>query len=742
MLLLALAAGAMAAGVLTFARPGFAVPFPRALVTLAATAGAIAVGLAHTSPTGWEPFDLLLRVGLGALVPLAAARAGSLSTGWLAVVATALAVLVEPPGSVVTAVATGAFLALAAGGAGGPGVRAVAAAAAVGSMAHAEWPLATGASALAVAGLVAALGAREELDEAVDLARDGIDLLGDDGAAARRSLRESADRFDQGADELRAWWARPALLVPGVAQQSRAVSTMASAGADLARTAATESQEADIDSIRPRAGQVDLAAVEALQEPLDRSLGELRRAADRLADVETPLLLAPVADRLDDLRLEVADAQESAALASQVVAVAPDLLGRDGPRRYFLAFQTPSEQRGNGGFMGSWAEVTATDGLLELSRSGRVRELIDAQPGPLAVGRLWGTHNFSPDNPTVSRLIAELYPESGGTEIDGVIHATPAAFAGFLELTGPIEVAGYPERLEPGNAERILLHDQYLEFPQASNADREDFLAEAVEVLFDELTSGDLPGPRVLADALGPAVAGRHLQLWAERPAEQTLFETIDADGTERRGDEHSFGVVTQNYNGNKIDWFLRRSIDFDAEWDPAGGAVSGSVVVGLENLAPADGLPHSIIGWGGDVSAGQIPVADGENLMRTTIYTTFPVTRVRVDGEEVAFEADRGLGHETATFFVRVPPGGRREVRADFAGTAAPAGRHVVRLLRQPMVEPDDVTISLTATSGYRVVRSDGPVEARSDQPVLTTFRALEERNSRSPLDRLRGTR
>ena len=781
MLLLAVAAGAIAAGLLTFARPGIAVPFPQALVAVGAVAGAVAVGAAHTALTGWEPFDLVLRVGFGALVPVAAARGGNVVTGWLAVLAAALAVLVEPPGSAVTAVATGAFLALAAGGSSGPGVRAVAAAAAVGSMAHAEWPLATGASAMAVAGatvpvllaglvrtsprprrwisatvalavvvlvvgavagLVAALGAREDLDDAVDLARDGIDLLGDDGEAARRSLRDSAERFDAGADELRAWWARPALLVPGVAQQSRAVSTMASAGADLARTAATASEDADVDSIRPRAGRIDLAAVEALQEPLDRSLGELRRAAERLADVETPLLLAPVADRLDDLRLEVADAHDSAALASQVVAVAPDLLGGDEPRRYFLAFQTPSEMRGNGGFMGSWAEITATDGLLDLTRSGRLRELLDAQPQEtIDDGKVWGVHNFSPDNPTVSELVAELYPVSGGTDLDGVIHATPAAFAGFLELTGPIDVAGYPERLGPDNAERILLHEQYLEFPQASNDERTDFLADAVEVLFDELTSGDLPGPRALADALGPAVAGRDLQLWAERPAEQALFETLGASGTERRGDEHSFGVVTQNYGGNKIDWFLERSIDFDAEWDPAEGTVSGSIVVGLHNGAPADGLPHSIIGWGGDVSAGNIPVSDGENLMLTTLYSTFPVTEVTVDGEVVDHRRGRELGHETATFFVRVPPGGRREVRAAFAGTAAPGARHVIRLLRQPMVNPDEVSVSLTAPRAYRLEAPTGASEARSDQPMLRTFRAVPRGDAHGLWDRVRGT-
>ena len=784
MLLLAVAAGAVAAGLLIFARPGLRDPLPGASVALGSLVGAVALGVADAAPTGWEPFDLVLRVGFGALVPLAAGRAGSVATGWLVLTSLAVVALVDAPGAAVAAAAAGAFVALTVGGVRSPGVRALTAAAALGPLAHAEWPLATGASAGAmalatmpvllaglartsdsprrrigwaigvavvvlgfgaVAGVLAALDAKDDLDVAVRLARDGIDELGDDGDAARGALRTSADRFDAGADDLRAWWARPALLVPGVAQQSRAVSTMASAGADLARTAATASEDADVDAIRPRAGRVDLDAVVALQEPLDRSLTELRRAADRLADVDSSLLLTPVADRLDDLRREVADAAGSAELAAEAVAVAPDLLGGNGPRRYFLALQTPSEQRGNGGFMGSWAEITADAGLLELTRSGRLRELLDAQQaaGPVD-DPLWGVHNFSPDNPTVSRLVAELYPRSGGAELDGVFHLTPAAFAAFLELTGPVEVPGYPRRLEADTAERILLHDQYLEFPTEQRGDREQFLADAVDALFDELTSGELPGPRVLADVLGPAVAGRDLQLWSRHEAEQAMFTTIDADGDQSRRDVHSFGVVTQNFNGNKIDWFLHRTLDLDMRWNPATGAVVGTLTVGLENRAPAAGLPQSIIGWGGDLVDGQIPVADGENLMLMTLYTTFPIDEVHVGGEIVEHDAGRELGHRTATFLVSVPPGGSRQVRATFGGRAAPGDRHVVRVLRQPTAHPDEVRVRVSVPSGHRIGaggRHAGVLRGGSDRPLTATFRAEQRDESRAILDRWRGT-
>ncbi len=285
-------------------------------------------------------------------------------------VAVVTLVIVSAPLPGIAGVAAGVFFGLAAAGIVTPPIAALAAAAAIGPMAYADWQLATGASAAAMAvatvpvllvglaraprpakrataiaiglavligvvgavgGLVSALQAKSDVDRAVDLATAGIDKLGDDDAAARTDLLDAADSFDSAETTLRAWWVRPALMVPGVAQQSRAVSTMASAGSDLARTAAEASADADIDSIRPKDGQVDLQALAALQDPLDRSLAALRSADRQLDDVRSPLLVSPVADRLTSLRDKVSEALGNAELASQAVSVAPDMLGARRP---------------------------------------------------------------------------------------------------------------------------------------------------------------------------------------------------------------------------------------------------------------------------------------------------------------------------------------------------------------------------------------------------------------------------
>src|SRR5205085_2015366 len=97
------------------------------------------------------------------------------------------------------------------------------------------------------------------------------------------------------------WWVRPALAVPFVAQQTRALVTLAGAGGDLSRVAARSVLEADIDAIRPQDGRLDLEAVRRLSGPLGDVFASLDSAQSRLAAVGSPWLLTPVADRYHDL---------------------------------------------------------------------------------------------------------------------------------------------------------------------------------------------------------------------------------------------------------------------------------------------------------------------------------------------------------------------------------------------------------------------------------------------------------
>ena len=77
------------------------------------------------------------------------------------------------------------------------------------------------------------------------------------------------------------------------------------------------------------------------------------------------------------------------------------------------------------------------------------------------VANTWENVTMSPDFPTVAQAIVQLYPQSGGTKIDGVIEVGPEAMAGLLTLTGPVHVPGLSFALDSQNVAKFLLHDEY-----------------------------------------------------------------------------------------------------------------------------------------------------------------------------------------------------------------------------------------------------------------------------------------
>jgi hypothetical protein len=74
--------------------------------------------------------------------------------------------------------------------------------------------------------------------------------------------------------------------------------------------------------------------------------------------------------------------------------------------------------------------------------------------------------------------------------------------------------------------------------------------------------------PARMLNALRSAVAGRHLLAWSRRPIEQEAWRRLGADGAlERDG----LMLTVQNHTGNKLDWFLRPSMDLRFDKRPGG---------------------------------------------------------------------------------------------------------------------------------------------------------------------------
>ena len=575
----------------------------------------------------------------------------------------------------------------------------------------------------------AAVSARGDVEVGTASARKALaSVRRGDSAAARSSLADAQRHLTRADHAFAAATVAPSHLVPGLSQQLRAVQV--SVQQALAISDAADALVAtDYDKLRYR-GRLDLAQITALQ-PQSSEVQRVLTEADRnLAHISQGWLVSPLRTRVDGFSDEVSGARRDASLATELLRLVPGLLGGDETRRYLVVFITPAELRGAGGFVGSYAELEAVDGDVNLVRSGRIDDLLAAaEPGERAItgqseylarygqfrpADFLQDTTYSPDWPTDAEVLAQLYPQSGGVAVDGVIAVDPTGLASLLELTGPVTVEGLGTPLSAKNAVSLLTRDQYLLL--GDRAQRGDILAAATKATFEKLTSASLPTPRRLGAVLGPAARGRHLQLWSKTGQEQVLFKRLHADGhvAVPKGQDGLL-IVNQNTGNNKIDAYLRREVHYDAAIDAQTGRLTAKVRIVLHNDVPQVPLPPAVA----DNTRG-FPV--GSNVGRVSIYTPQAIEAATVDGTKLVITPVRELGLNVwDTPLLAIPAGESLTIELELSGGVDLTKHYRFTYFPQPVANADVFSGRMEVRNGHFAAGSGQSIEieGRAEAPL-----------------------
>jgi len=480
-------------------------------------------------------------------------------------------------------------------------------------------------------------------------------------------------------------------LVPVAAQHRSSLTELSATAADAMASAASALAQVDPDSVRLVDGRIDLQAVNALEAPFVQLVEAIDDLQAGVAQGRSPWLAALLRSRLDSLESDLVANGVRADNALLAVQVAPAMLGEDGVRRYFVAFTTPAESRGLGGFMGNYAELTIDQGRIEMSEFGRhtdlnlagdpstrrltgLTEFVDHwgrfnfadQPGGTAGSSVWSNVTMAPDFPTVAQVISQLYPQSGGRPLDGVFMLDPRAIAALMSFTGPVAVEGIEQPLTAANAAQFIIRDQYLVEATDERIDLLDAIAEATVA---RLLSSTLPPPAELAETFAPLVAQNRLMAWSAHPDEQQLLSQVKMAGAFPALDgRDGIAVTVDNGGNNKVDAYLEMAVDYvvnsdvvnsdvdNSDVDNSDGAATSAVrtstvTITLTNTAPSSGLPGYVIGNG-----FQLPL--GTNRMWLSAYTALPMMAVQIDGQPAGMETGQVFGWNVSSRYIDVPPG------------------------------------------------------------------------------------
>lgn len=444
-----------------------------------------------------------------------------------------------------------------------------------------------------------------------------------------------------------------------------------------------------------RDGRVDVDLLRS-QEP---QLSELSDSAQRLngaaAAISDPRYLSLMRDARAQLQSQISGITsviENAALAARL---APSMMGADGPRTYFMGFQTNAEARGTGGLLGGYGILRFDNGTPTVDALAPNTDLADAV-APVELGfefdQQYGyaqpftdfrNSNLSPHFPFAAQIWKAMWAEQTGINVDGVIAIDPVALSYILGAVGPVTMPD-GEVVSSDNVVELTESTAYFRFPTDQIA-RKQYLQDIANAVVNKMT-GQVQSPRKLLDALGKAVSERRIAVWSASPEEQKLLELTPLAHVLPEDDAPFASVVVNNLGGNKLDYYLRTEIEYAA--DACEGDTRASTVnVQLRNTVPNEPLPDYVASAAGLSPELLIAVPPGTNITSVRLFATqgAELSSAILNGERVPAIKNTELGHPVFEVQVIIPPGQSADISFQLSEPTNPGEP---RVLVQPLVE------------------------------------------------------
>ncbi|GAA2895374.1 DUF4012 domain-containing protein [Streptosporangium fragile] len=462
-------------------------------------------------------------------------------------------------------------------------------------------------------------------------------------AAALAEAREhaaEARRLTQGPD----WWALA--HTPLVGDAATTVRGLAWAAAELT-DALSGVQQAGAPLMAITTHSLDdmrrqLAALDAVAPALDDAVTRLRRADSRLAATPATTGLRQVDEARGTALAEIGRLRGLLRTAADTAALLPPMLGRDGPRRYFLAFQTNAEARGTGGLVGAFGILRAERGRIAIERLSSNNGLATS-PVPVtdhgsayrkrygeSATKMLSVSNLSPHFPYAAATWTGLWERQHREKLDGALATDPVGLSHLLKLIGPVTLPD-GEKVTAENVVALTERDAYARYTDP--VARKRFLLRVAGAVGEALPAS-FADPARLLPALGRMVDERRVQIWSRHRAEQRRLAGTPVGGVLPRRPGPFAGLVVNNSAGGKLDYYLERSLDY--RLGPCqGGRRATTVRVRLTNDVPRGPLPSYVTGRLDSPRRSHVP---GSNLLWVSLYGGLgsTLTEARLDGEQV----------------------------------------------------------------------------------------------------------
>lgn len=275
----------------------------------------------------------------------------------------------------------------------------------------------------------------------------------------------------------------------------------------------------------------------------------------------------------------------------------PASLGLATPFHLLFFDMDTDELRPTGGFLGAYAQLTMSKGLLtsgihlhdiyslDCPKSYCIPRAVPSEFSWFTISNgVFGVRdsNLNPDFPTFAGLASKLYQQDTGTRIDAVVAITPVVIADLLRATGPLTVPQFNVTVTADNLNTMIHY--YHQHPEITRSLGINYtaLGSTVNKAFDALLShafltrltalntGQL---KELGSLLIPAFASKDIQVFVNDTRLQKLLEQLGGTGAVLSPSYDNLMVVDANDGASYANADMQETISDAVTLDATGGA-------------------------------------------------------------------------------------------------------------------------------------------------------------------------
>ncbi|OGF22641.1 hypothetical protein A2Y83_00400 [Candidatus Falkowbacteria bacterium RBG_13_39_14] len=351
--------------------------------------------------------------------------------------------------------------------------------------------------------------------------------------------------------------------------------------------------------------------------PLKRSTGLLdivsqfnntaEKVLPKLEELKNYLSLVDIETVPDEYKEEIGRAFEMAGYIEYKLAdcvkyskTIAGILAEGGSARYLLVFQNNNELRATGGFIGSYSLMDIKNGEIvnfetpeegSYALQGGLLSNIEPPNALQLINGRWEFQdsNWWPDFPSSAKYISDIYEESGGPTVDGVIAINASFMEDLLGIIGEIEMPAYNKTITAANFMDETQKSVELEYDRKENKPKKiiaGLMPLAIEKIFD------LENEKLL-DAISifnRALSKRDIQIYSADNILEAKIKNLGWGGEIKNIENRDYlAVFDTNLGGRKTDGVINQYFTHNTEVADDGAITDELIIIKKHNGIKGD---------------------------------------------------------------------------------------------------------------------------------------------------------